>query len=177
MFFAGSTTAAALATFDSLPAVSVERMLGRWRGEGVPTGHRLDGLLERFGWYGKAFASAEDVQPLLFADAHGAIYPIDPRYVPMQLVARAAGALNHAAIGALFRRVGWLARARSPGARLRMTQYRGLATATMIYDRLPICDVFRLVDDDTVLGLMDLRGEPQPFFFLLRRDPGPRRRV
>jgi hypothetical protein len=39
----------------------------------------------------------------------------------------------------------------------------------MIYDFLPIHDVFRQVDDATRLGLMDMRGMDQPFFFVLRR--------
>ena len=56
-----------------------------------------------------------------------------------------------------------------PKARLRTVEHRGVATAAMVYDALPIIDVFRRVDDDTMLGLMDLRGLPQPFFFLLRR--------
>ena len=51
-----------------------------------------------------------------------------------------------------------------------MTEYRGVVSATMCYDDLPIHDVFRLVDDDTVLGLMDLRGLEQPFVFFLRRE-------
>ncbi len=48
--------------------------------------------------------------------------------------------------------------ARGPKARLRTTRYRGVDTATMIYDQLPVNDVFRTVDDETVLGAMDLRG-------------------
>jgi hypothetical protein len=39
----------------------------------------------------------------------------------------------------------------------------------MCYDAQPIHDVFRRVDDATVLGVMDLRGAP-PYVFLLRRD-------
>ena len=54
-------------------------------------------------------------------------------------------------------------------ARLRMLDVRGVPTATMIYDDLPICDSFRRIDDDTVLGIMDLKGVSRPFFFLLRR--------
>ena len=52
----------------------------------------------------------------------------------------------------------------------RMTEYRGVVSATMIYDSLPINDIFRKVDDDTVLGVMDLRFTPQPFFFILLRE-------
>ena len=51
-----------------------------------------------------------------------------------------------------------------------MLEHRGVVSATMIYDALPICDVFRKVDDDTVLGLMDYRAFDKPFFFVLRRD-------
>ena len=40
----------------------------------------------------------------------------------------------------------------------------------MVYDALPIIDVFRRVGADTVLGAMDMRGLPAPFFFVLRRD-------
>jgi hypothetical protein len=57
-----------------------------------------------------------------------------------------------------------------PTARLRLTQYRGVVTATMCYDALPINDVFRKVDDDTLVGVMDLRGMTEPFLFVLRRE-------
>jgi hypothetical protein len=44
----------------------------------------------------------------------------------------------------------------------------------MVYDQLPINDVFRLLDDapgsETVMGAMDLRGSARPYFFVLRRD-------
>jgi hypothetical protein len=49
-----------------------------------------------------------------------------------------------------------------------MIEHRGVVTATMSYDALPINDHFRRVDDATLLGVMDLRGAP-PFFFVLRR--------
>ena len=40
----------------------------------------------------------------------------------------------------------------------------------MIYDRKPIIDYFRKIDDDRVLGLMEMRGMERPFFFLLTRE-------
>ncbi len=63
-------------------------------------------------------------------------------------------------------------RTNKPKARLRMTEFRGVTTATMIYDALPINDVFRKVDADTALGVMDRRGEKAPalLFFVLRRE-------
>jgi len=40
----------------------------------------------------------------------------------------------------------------------------------MSYDQLPIIDVFRAVDDDTLVGAMDLRGLAEPYLFTLRRE-------
>lgn len=59
---------------------------------------------------------------------------------------------------------------RAPKARLRTTRYRGVDTATMIYDQLPINDVFRRLSDDAVIGAMDLRNSLKPYFFVLQRD-------
>jgi hypothetical protein len=50
-------------------------------------------------------------------------------------------------------------------------EYRGVVTAAMSYDQLPIIDVFRSVDADTLVGAMDMRGLEQPFLFVLRREP------
>ncbi|MBJ7330372.1 MAG: DUF4334 domain-containing protein [Solirubrobacteraceae bacterium] len=54
-------------------------------------------------------------------------------------------------------------------ATLRTVAYRGVSTATMVYDKQPIFDHFRRVDADTVLGAMDRKGEPEPLMFVLRR--------
>jgi hypothetical protein len=54
-------------------------------------------------------------------------------------------------------------------ASLRVVRHRGAATATMVYDKHPIFDHFRKVDDDLVLGVMDRKGEAQPLFFWLAR--------
>ena len=56
----------ALAMFDSLAPVELDFMLGRWKGEGMHTGHPMDGLLEAYNWYGKEFVDADTVHPLLF---------------------------------------------------------------------------------------------------------------
>ena len=57
----------------------------------------------------------------------------------------------------------------APTARLRKAEYRGKVTVGMIYDQAPIIDYFRKVDDDTLLGAMDRRGDPGTYFFVLRR--------
>ena len=54
-------------------------------------------------------------------------------------------------------------------ASLRSVAYRDVVTATMVYDNHPIFDHFRKVDDDTVLGVMDRKGDEFPLFFWLRR--------
>lgn len=54
-------------------------------------------------------------------------------------------------------------------AQLRIVEYRGVSTATMIYDKHPIMDHFRQVDDNTVLGVMDKKGESMPLYFYLQR--------
>ena len=40
----------------------------------------------------------------------------------------------------------------------------------MIYDNLPINDVFRKISEDTVIGAMDYRGGRRPYFFVLQRN-------
>ncbi|WP_052466016.1 DUF4334 domain-containing protein [Mobilicoccus massiliensis] len=166
------TTAEALDRFDSLPAVTIPEMRGSWRGAGYPTGHRFDGLLERAGWHGKRFDDADDAEALVM-DGRNGTYALDPRFVPMGLVLRIAPLAKNPLAARVLRGILPLLRTPRPTARLRMTEHRGVATATMTYDTQPIDDHFRRIDDDTLLGVMDMRGMTQPFFFVLRRsNPG-----
>lgn len=168
----GTTAGELLTFFDSLPAVSVGQLAGSWQGSGIPTGHRLDGVLEAMGWHGKRFAGPEEAHPLLFDDGRGAVVPVNPTFAPMGLVLRAPGLARHPLTVRVFRLVLPLVRTRKPRARLRAMESRGVVTATMLYDALPINDAFRTVAPDTLLGLMDLRGMEDPFFFVLRRERG-----
>jgi hypothetical protein len=160
-----------LAWFDGLPAVRVEDLVGAWRGSELSTGNPLDGLLGRFGWHGKRFAGPDDAHPLLFDDGRGGVLAINPGLLPLPLVLRWPALFRNAVAAALFRLALPVLRTRRPRARLRMTEYRGVLSATMVYDALPVHDVFRRVDGDTVLGLMDARGLARPFAFLLVREP------
>ena len=158
----------ALSFFDDLPTVPVDELTGRWAGRELATGHPWDGLLAASGWYGKQFDSTESVHPLLFRTPKGRIYPVDPGRIPLSLVGR----VPTAAASAVRRLLGVLEpalRARGPRARLRNLEHRGKVSAAMIYDQRPIIDVFRRVDDDTLLGLMDFRAVPLPYFFVLAR--------
>lgn len=165
-----ASLAEVLAFYDSLPPASLEMMSGRWRGGEIATGHPFDGLLGPSGWYGKAFRSPDDVDPLLFRRKDGRLYAGNPALMPLGLISRAPRLAKHPVSAALFRMAVPLLATGKPKARLRLTHYRGKASATMIYDDLPINDVFRMVDQDTLLGAMDIRGYPDPFFFTLRRD-------
>jgi len=160
----------ALAFFDGLPAVPADEMLGRWRGSGLPTGSPLDGLLEAYGWYGKQFVDAETVHPLLFRDRAGRPRPVDPALVPLSVLRTAPGVAHSRVLRRVFPGVRPLLSTDKPKARLRTMEHRGVVTAAMVYDALPIIDVFRRVSADQVLGLMDLRGLADPFFFTLQRD-------
>ena len=162
-----TTTEEALQLFDELEPVNIEFMIGRWQGSGFPTGHQMDGLLEAMNWYGKEFVSAEQVHPLLFSDGNS-IFRVDPNPTLTNL------GLNFSmpksdALKPLYGVMSKMLKTEESKARLRLMEYRGKVSATMIYDYLPINDVFRKVDDNTVLGLMDFKAMPQPFFFVLKR--------
>jgi hypothetical protein len=166
-----ATTAEALEIFDSLDTVDVNFMLGSWKGTGFPTDHPLDGVLEAYHWHGKRFEDAEHVHPLVFKTASGGINSINPALM-MPLV----GWLDRLpipkskAVGRIFQICVALFSTNHSCARLRLTNYRDKESATMIYDSLPINDIFRQVDQNTVLGVMDLKGMKQPFFFVLQRE-------
>jgi hypothetical protein len=169
---APTTTAEALALFDAAPAVTPEFMIGTWHGAEMPTGHPLDGFLAASGWWGKQFVDAETVHPLLFPATDGAgLWALNPilAFGGLGVAAKLPGARKWS-----FERPISVMRSvlqtRAPKARLRTTRYRDTDTATMIYDQLPIMDVFRQLSDDSVIGAMDLRGSSRPYFFVLRRD-------
>ena len=164
------TSAAAVAYFDRQQPVPVGALTGRWRGVELPTGHPFDGLLAAHRWYGKDFLDAERVHPLLFADRAGRPYPVDPTHAPLGLLVRRPRLFRSAparAVSPVARRV---LRTRRPAGRTRMVQHHDVATAALVYDRLPVIDVLRRVTDDVLVGLMDMRGVRQPYLFLLVRD-------
>ncbi len=147
-----------------------EQVIGRWRGSGLATGSPIDGLLEGYGWYGKEFLDAETVHPLLFLDRTGRPRPVDPALIPVGLLRAHAGVARSGLARQAFGGIRPLMYTDKPKARLRSVEHRGVATAAMVYDALPIIDVFRRVGPDVVLGAMDMRGLPAPFFYLLERD-------
>jgi Domain of unknown function (DUF4334)/GXWXG protein len=166
----GADIQTALQFFDSLAPVETAELIGNWRGSKFATGNPLDGLLETYGWHGKRFEGPDAVHPLVFRRPNGTLFCANPSRLPMSLIVKHADMLGNKTLAGLIRRASVVLATHKPQARLRMTQYRGVVSATMIYDRLPINDVFRQVDPDTLVGAMDLRGLKSPFMFVLQRE-------
>lgn len=167
-----TTTVEALEIFDSADPVDPEFMFGTWHGAELPTGHLLDGLLAATGWWGKQFVDAETVHPLLFPTRDGsALWAFNP-VLAFSILGPATKlpALKRRSFLGQLNTLQPLLRTRSPRARLRTTRYRGVDSATMVYDQAPVNDVFRRLSDDAVIGAMDLRGSAWPYFFVLYRD-------
>ncbi|NMG21677.1 DUF4334 domain-containing protein [Brasilonema bromeliae] len=165
-----TTTEKALQLFDALEPVDLAFMLGRWQGSGFHTNHPMDGLLEKFNWYGKEFVDPENVHPLLFLDSQGKVIKVAPSYMGATNWVLKFPILKNDFLKPLVILTNSLLKTEKSQARLRMTEYRGKVSATMIYDNFPVNDSFRKVDDNTVLGIMDYKNLPQPFFFILRRS-------
>ena len=156
----------ALSVFDSLEAISVEFMHGRWKGSDIHTGHYFDGLFDAAGFYGKIFLNNEEVHPLVFFGADKKeLYSVNPKLAPLNIELpkdeRTATMMKMGRI---------LLETKESKARLRNLEYRGRVSATMIYDDIPIMDTFVKIDDNRVLGAMDFKGQSHPFFFVLERD-------
>ena len=135
------TPTEALAYFDTLDPVEIDTMIGDWRGAEVSTGHPMDGMLEATRWFGKSFQSAEAVHPLVHTRLTGKRFYVNPTMLPMKLGMRLGWLRPITPL--LFGLLQPLIATRAPKARLRMMQYRGKLSATMIYDAKPINDVFR----------------------------------
>ena len=165
----GLSTKQALELFDRLEPVEIDFMLGRWTGSEIPTGHPLDGLLEASNWYGKEFIDGDNVHPLVLSKQSGRTYKTTPMMLMMRL------GMNVPIFKQPFMKplngfVTSIVSTNKSKARLRMVDYRGKTSATMIYDWLPIHDHFRRFDEQSVMGLMDFKGQENPYFFLLMRE-------
>jgi hypothetical protein len=165
----GAAPADVLAFADRLPGVAVEELIGRWRGAELPTGSPLDDLLTAHRWWGKEVLDPDTVHPLLFPDRAGRPRPVQPAPAPLTLLRRAPALAGSRPARLAFGVVRPLLTTRRPTARLRLVVHRGVPTAALVYDRLPVVDAFRRVTPDLLLGLMDMRGLPDPFAFLLER--------
>ncbi len=132
------------ALWADLTPVTVQEILGPWRGGDFTTGHIASTVLERARWHGKTFVSALDAKPLICRDDEGELYS--------NLKAGGDGE-----------------------ASLWPVEFRGETTATMVYDRMPVFDHFKKVDDATLMGIMNGKlqaafGVSDLYYFWLERD-------
>lgn len=167
-----TTTENALYIYDALEPIPTDFLIGsRWKGSEFPTDHQMDGFLAISGWYGKWFIDPENAHPLLFYTANKKeLYPVSPDHIPMAVASKFPKFNGLRTIMLLCKP---FLQTKKSKARLRMVESRGKSTATMIYDRQAINDSFRKIDENRVMGVMDLKGIPQPYFFLLTRDDTP----
>jgi hypothetical protein len=114
------------------------------------------------------------VHPLLFRLRSGRIAPLDPALMPTPMALRWPALARSAPVRAAFAALGPLLQARGPTAKLALREVRGRRSAALVYDRQPITDHLRRVDEDHVIGLMERKGMAAPFFFLLLREAGGR---
>ena len=165
-----TSTEALLAIYDELEVATFDLMKGRWRGEEFDTGHFMEGTLQISGWYGKEFASMEEVHPLLYFrdQARTRLFALNPAFASFHPFV--LGLMRGKTAHLIVRLLRPIVQTKRYTARLRMLEHRGKVTATMVYDALPIMDSFRKVDEHTLLGIMDMRGMERPYFFVLRRD-------
>ena len=161
-----ASTEEALKAFDSLSPASLEFMHGQWKGFEIETGHPLEGLLTESGWYGKIFENNEEVHPLVFwGKEKTELYALNPEYMPLEFSQSRTELL-----GTLISKSRIVLETKESKARLRNVGYRSNVYATMVYDEKPICDMFAKIDEDRALGVMDLKGNQHPYFFVLERD-------
>ncbi|WP_088006921.1 DUF4334 domain-containing protein [Indiicoccus explosivorum] len=151
--------------FDRLEGTDPAFMTGLWKGAELKTGHPMDGLLEASGWFGKRITGPEAVDPLVFRNKTGKLFRINPGLLPLSVP---FGILPRSLVRRTAPDILPLLKTQKSRARIRMMEHRGATAAAMLYDQLPIVDVFRKVDDCTVLGMMDMKGQ-QPYFFILER--------
>jgi hypothetical protein len=161
-----ASTEDAMKLFDSLEPVDFDFMKGRWKGYEIATGHPMDGLLDITKWYGKLFISPEEVHPLLFYTRNkNGLYSVNPLLIPLSIQFPKIKAL-----GMVMKLLSPILQTRKPRARMRMVVYRGKLTGAMVYDHKAIIDSFVKIDDNTMLGSMDQKGQSQPYVFVLERD-------
>ncbi|AWA49507.1 DUF4334 domain-containing protein [Acinetobacter junii] len=154
--------------FDHLESIDCEFMHGQWKGLEVITGHPMNGLLDKANWYGKKFIDDETVFPLVLLNPKSSnLFSTDPKWLPLGLDLSLLKSKSKYLVRGLR-----LLKTDKSKARLRMVEFRGKSSATMIYDEKPINDVFRRIDQNTVLGWMDLKDQAQPYFFTLIREEG-----
>lgn len=132
------------ALWADLRTVTVEEILGSWRGGDFDTGHLASTVLDQVKWHGKRFDAPLDAKPLMCRGEDGELYS--------NLAAGGGGEASLWPVG-----------------------FRGETTASMVYDKMPVVDHFKAVDDDTLMGIMNGKlesafGVKDLYYFWLERE-------
>jgi|EndMetStandDraft_6_1072998.scaffolds.fasta_scaffold03490_3 hypothetical protein len=151
------TQDALAATFDTLPAVTIDELRGLWIPDSSYAETPGGRVLLESGWRGMRFTSSESVDPLLFGNE---LFAAD---LPKLLSLLSGGPVDVSAHRDLVQASG-------PIARVRMVEYRSVLSAALVYDQAPILDYIRAYDKDTVVGAVEARGMVDtPVYAVLRR--------
>ena len=159
----------AFSFFDGLKPIEVSMMKGMWRGKELHTGHPMEGLLSVCKWSGKKFVDVENVFPLVFEKGNHKLYYGNPGVMPLNAPYEK---IPKIIISILFKIVYPFIKTKKSKARLRMVEFRGKSSASMLYDQVGIIDIFRKVDASTVMGIMDFKQNPsgKSYFFALYKE-------
>lgn len=165
----------AFSFFDSLESVEMDELWGLWKGSELTTGHPFEGLLTAASWYGKRFVSIEEVYPLVFENSDGRLYAGNPFFIPITLPYDKLPYRDKIIYGAM-KIAGPIITTKKSSARLREVNFRDKVSAAMVYDAKGIIDIFRKIDNNTMMGIMDIKGmsTDKSYFFILDRVQGGR---
>ncbi|TAZ68035.1 DUF4334 domain-containing protein [Rhizobium ruizarguesonis] len=144
-------------------------LVGLWRGVGIPSGHRLDGVLENLRWTGKRFHPDFRADGLLFQWRPDSLVPIEPSFLPIRLAIRIAPFGRTFVARTVFPYLQNMLRARGTTASAKLRMVDGEETAAMVYDKQQIVDYYRRIDDHEVAGMMCVEGDERRYFFRLRK--------
>ena len=176
------------AFFDTLPPVELDFMVGRWRAAAVPTNNLQDGNLAVLDFYGKRFHGAGnnyEVDPLFCWSGDNLVMLASPPYFTMKTNPYMVPSTSTPFRREVFHKINQLTvlkccTTKKPQAHTMIAEHRGVYTTAMVYDELPMLDVFRKVDENTILLVFILKGfsdsaddTSSPFLSLTRDPDGP----
>ncbi len=153
--------------YDSLPAFPIENIYGRWKGREMATGHPFDGVLTATKWYGKYFEDSENSYPLMYQKKNKEFFFVDPNYLPLEIVQ----SFSRSFIAFLFPLLLPFICTKESSSIVRSIEYRNYITTAMIYDKKPVIDYFKMVDETTIFAASEMKWNPSLLqFFALYKD-------
>jgi len=177
------------AFFDQLPPVELEFMVGTWRYANVPSNNRQDYLLEMIDFHGKRFYGADtnyQVDPVICWSGGKLIRVGSMPYWLFKRIPETTPSREQPVRRAILHKYNQccvlpFSQTKEPHAHNMIVEHRGVCTTAMVYDHMPMVDVFKKVDDNTIMLLYivpETRSGP-PYnpdagagsFLSLTRDP------